>query len=109
MGVVGGRLRGECSSKERNMSVPASITPDDEPDHADEEDAERWQEAKQLRREHPGWIVIWLASEAEFRAYRRLPGSRRDTALRAATASEMKTQITQAEQSARPSGQVSHG
>jgi hypothetical protein len=66
-------------------------------------DAERWREAARLRAEHRGWIVIWLAPENCFRAYRRLPGARRDTALCAATPAEMAALIAQAEQAtARP-------
>lgn len=49
-------------------------------------DADQWREAARLRGKFRGWIVIWLASEGEFRAYRRMPGGRRDTALAAATA-----------------------
>ena len=64
---------------------------------AADEDASRWEQAARLRAEHRGWVVIWLASEARFRAYRRLPGARRDTALSAATAIGMAAQITQAE------------
>jgi hypothetical protein len=50
----------------------------------------------------PGAAVA--AREREFRAYRRLPGARRDTALSAATAAEMAALIAQAEQAgaARP-------
>jgi hypothetical protein len=65
-------------------------------------DGERWQEAAQLRHDHPGWAVIWLAEAGEFRAYRRLPGARRDTALSAPIAGDLAAQIEQAEQSARP-------
>ena len=66
-------------------------------------EAARWQEAARLRREHTGWIVIWLAREDCFRAYRRLPGARSDTALSAVTAADMAAQIRRAEQaSARP-------
>ena len=43
----------------------------------------------------------WLAPERCFRAYRRLPGARRDTALSAATPGEMADLIGQAEQAAR--------
>lgn len=67
---------------------------------AADEDASRWEQAARLRAEHRGWVVIWLASEARFRAYRRLPGARRDTALSAATPAEMATLIGQAEQAA---------
>jgi hypothetical protein len=91
------------------MSVPVSTMPDNMPVHNDEDDAQRWQEAAQLRREHRGWIVIWLASEGQFRAYRRLPGARRDTALSAATADQMKAQITQAEEASRSSRQAKDG
>ena len=49
-------------------------------------DGERWREAAQLRHDHVGWAVIWLAEAGEFRAYGRLPGARRDTALSAKTA-----------------------
>lgn len=59
-----------------------------------------WREAARLRKEHRGWIVVWLAPEDCYRAYRRLPGARRDTALSAATAGEMAALISQAEQAA---------
>jgi hypothetical protein len=59
-----------------------------------------WREAARLRKEHRGWIVVWLAPEGCYRAYRRLPGTRRDTALSAATPAEMATLISQAEQAA---------
>ena len=56
-----------------------------------------WREAARLRREHRGWIVVWLAPENCYRAYRRLPGARRDTALSAANPAEMASLIRQAE------------
>lgn len=64
-------------------------------------DDERWQEAAGLRGRYRGWIVIWLATEQEFRAYRRMPGSRRDTALRATSFEQMATRIEEAENTAR--------
>ena len=60
-----------------------------------------WREAARLRGEHRAWIIIWLAPEHCFRAYRRLPGARRDTALSAATPGQMADLIGQAEQAAR--------
>jgi len=60
-----------------------------------------WREAARLRAEHRSWIVIWLAPEHCFRAYRRLPGARRDTAISAGTPGEMADLIGQAEQAAR--------
>jgi hypothetical protein len=73
---------------------PADAPPSDH-------DAARWREAAQLRARHRGWVVVWLASMRQFRAYRRLPGARRDTALSAATAGGLAAQITAAEQAAR--------
>jgi hypothetical protein len=64
------------------------------------QDADRWREADRLRSEFRGWIVIWLAPESQFRAYRRLPGARRDTALSATTTADMANHISQAEQAA---------
>jgi len=63
-------------------------------------DAGCWREAARLRREHRGWIVVWLARENCYRAYRRMPGARRDSALSAPTASDMAKQITQADKAA---------
>lgn len=57
-----------------------------------------WNEAKRLRREHPAWVVIWLAPANEFRAYGRLPGARRDTALTAKTPTRLAALIKQVEQ-----------
>ena len=59
-----------------------------------------WREAARLRRENRGWIIVWLAPENCYRAYRRLPGARRDTALSAATPAEMDALISQVEQAA---------
>jgi hypothetical protein len=42
----------------------------------------------------------WLAAENCYRAYRRLPGARRDTAISAPTPAEMAALIGQAEQAA---------
>ena len=67
-------------------------------DHSTLDDDDRWREAARLRRDHPRWVVIWLAPTRQFRAYGRIPGARRDTALTAITADELATQICQAEQ-----------
>jgi hypothetical protein len=69
--------------------------------HGDEVDQLRWEEAAQLRGEHRGWIIIWLSAHSQFRAYRRLPGTRRDTVLSAATGRDLAAQISQAEQAVR--------
>jgi hypothetical protein len=74
--------------------------PGDQP--AADDDADQWREAARLRREHPAWVVIWLAPIRQFRGYARLPGARRDTALTAATPAGLAAQIGQAEQVGRP-------
>jgi hypothetical protein len=91
------------------MSVQASTTPGDIPADEHELNAKRQREAAALRHDHRAWIVVWLAPHAEFRAYRRLPGARRDTALSAPSASEMKAKITQTEAGSQLSGQADHG
>jgi hypothetical protein len=57
------------------------------------------EEAARLRRENPGWLVIWLDRTQQYRAY-RLSQRRRAGALTAATPDEMAAQISQAEQAA---------
>jgi hypothetical protein len=61
------------------------------------DDDARWEEAARLRREHRAWVVIWLASEHQFRAYRRMPGARRDTTLAASTPDDLAALIADAE------------
>jgi hypothetical protein len=62
------------------------------------EDECRWQEAARLRREHPAWLVIWLASARQYRAYRRASQARHETTLCAGTPDELVAVILQAEQ-----------
>ncbi len=59
-----------------------------------------WREAARLRSQFRGWIIVWLAPENCYRAYRRLPGARRDTAIAAPTTAELAALIGQAEQDA---------
>ena len=68
-----------------------------------------WREAARLRSQFRGWIVIWLASGPCFKAYKRLPGARRDTALSAATSAEMADLISRAEQAATRPAQRAQG
>jgi hypothetical protein len=73
------------------QASPAPRTPDEE--------AARWQDAKQLRQQRPAWLVIWLARIGQFRAYplfRARPG----TVLSAATTGELAAQMDHAEQAA---------
>jgi len=89
------------------MTAAHRPAPGGPPAVADVDDAGRWREAAQLRREHPGWVVVWLAPAGEFHAYRRLPGARRDTALTAPTSAGLADLIGRAEQAAPPVGR--HG
>lgn len=70
-----------------------------------DDDAGRWQDVARLRGEHPGWAIVWVALAAEFHAYKRLPGARRDTKLGAATAADLAAQIGRAEQATARTGQ----
>jgi hypothetical protein len=49
--------------------------PGDQP--AADDDADQWREAARLRREHPAWVVIWLARSASSAATPgcRVPGA----------------------------------
>ena len=59
-----------------------------------------WQQAKRLRGDHPHWVIVWLSRASEFRAYSRLPGRRRDTALTAPTPTRLAALIGQVEKAA---------
>jgi len=78
------------------MTVPAGANDSRHP--RSDDDAACWQEARRLREDHRGWVIIWLAPAGEYRAYRRLPGARRDTTLAAATPGALAAAISQAEQ-----------
>ena len=65
------------------------------------DDERCWQEAARLRREHPAWLVIWLASARQYRAYRRASQARHERALCADTPDELAAQMAQAEQAKR--------
>ncbi len=67
---------------------------------AGEDDAGRLREAARLRREHPGWVVLWLAHLRQFRAY-PLVQARHGTALTAATSGDLAAQISHTAQAAR--------
>jgi hypothetical protein len=82
------------------MIAARGPAPGDHP-AAQDDDAWCWREAARLRRELPHWVIIWLSPAHEFRAYGRLPGTRRDTALTAPTPARLAALIGQAEQAAR--------
>ena len=65
-----------------------------------EDDADRWQAARQLRRERPRWVIIWVAETRHYRAY-PLFRTRRGLVVTAATADEAAVQMDQIEQAAR--------
>jgi hypothetical protein len=63
------------------------------------DDAACWREAARLRRENPGWVVLWLARIRRYRAY-RLSQARRPTTLTAQTPGDLAAQMRQAGQGA---------
>jgi hypothetical protein len=78
------------------MTAPDAAADSSDPDAGD--DAACWQEAARLRRAFEGWVIIWLAPAREYRAYKRLPGARRDTTLTATTPEGLAAAISQAQQ-----------
>jgi hypothetical protein len=69
----------------------------DSPAGASADDAACWQEAARLRREHPGWIVLWLARIRQYRAY-KVSRARRHATLTASTPGDLAAQIRRAEE-----------
>jgi hypothetical protein len=66
---------------------------------APDNDAACWQVAKQLRSEHPKWLVIWVARTRRYHAY-RLSGFRPGTGLTDTQPAGLATQIEYAERAA---------
>jgi hypothetical protein len=64
-----------------------------------DDDDTRWRAAKQLRRERPGWLVIWVARAGRFHGY-RLTGPRQGAPLTGQTTDDLAARIDQAEQAA---------
>jgi hypothetical protein len=67
--------------------------------HPAADEAARWRAAARLRREHPRWVVIWLASAAAYRAY-PLFRAPRETAVTAATPEQLAAEMDQLQQAA---------
>jgi len=63
---------------------------------APDDEAAGWQAAKQLRSEHPKWLVIWVARTRRYHAY-PLSGFRADTGLTDTQPAGLAAQIEQAE------------
>lgn len=67
------------------------------------QDAAGWQEAAGLRGRFSGWVVIWLDSEGEFRAYRGVK------TLRAPASKDMESMIPQQRRPGYPGGPCERG
>jgi hypothetical protein len=67
------------------------------------DDADRWRAAQQLRRDRPGWVVIWLAQVGCYHAY-PLFRARRGLVVTAATPEEAAVQMDEIENAARQAG-----
>lgn len=65
-------------------------------DRPPDDEEVRWRAARQLRRERPGWLIIWVARTAHFHAYPL--SSRRSITLTAQTTGELALMIDQAGQ-----------
>jgi hypothetical protein len=66
---------------------------------ADDDDQARWAAAAQVRKERPGWVVIWLARKREFRA-RPLFRAPPDTVAAGATPEELAVRMEEIQQAA---------
>ena len=64
------------------------------------DDAGRRRAAARIRREHPGWVVIWAARAGRYSAY-PLFRAPRGTVATAATPDELAAQMDQIQQAAR--------
>lgn len=64
-----------------------------------EENDARWREAASLRARFRSWVVVWLAPESCFRAYRRSSNARRVGGLTAPSSADMAELIKQADAS----------
>ncbi|HUD80246.1 MAG TPA: hypothetical protein VMR00_20570 [Streptosporangiaceae bacterium] len=72
------------------------------------DDAACWRAAARLRGDHPGWVVLWLSSIRQFRAYRLSQRARTPVTLTASDPAVLDAQITAAEQDGpEPTGDTS--
>jgi hypothetical protein len=65
-----------------------------------DDEAACWEAAKQVRRDHPGWVVIWSARKGEYQA-RPTFRAPRGTVARAAIPEELTAQMDPIGQAAR--------
>jgi hypothetical protein len=70
------------------------------PPNGSVDEAERWQAAKVIRRQHPRWVVIWAAGTGRYHAW-PLFRAPRGTALTAQEPAELVAQMKDVEQAAR--------
>lgn len=63
------------------------------------DEADRWQTVARLRREHPNWVILWVARKQSYDAW-RLFRAPRGTALTARTHQDMPGQMDRVEQAA---------
>jgi hypothetical protein len=66
-----------------------------------QDDTACWREAERLRRDHPGWVVLWLARLRQYRAY-HISRARHATTLTAPTPGDLAAQISATEQTTSP-------
>jgi hypothetical protein len=74
-----------------------------------DDDAACWQAAKQIRQEHPNWVVIWIARIGQFRAYPNVRSAARDRAHRPGTRGTSRSDGTDRAGGLHGAGQVTAG
>jgi hypothetical protein len=65
------------------------------------DDEARWQAAKQLRAEHPAWLVIWVSRTQRFHAYLLAASRAQASGLTDAEPAGLAAQMQQAEHASR--------
>lgn len=69
-----------------------------------DDESARWQAVADIRRDHPGWVTIWLGRIGRYRAW-PLFRAPRGTSLTAQTPEDLTAQMNRVEQeSRRPRG-----
>ena len=94
------------SWKRQGRDYMSDVPPSGEAAQTSDDDAARWQVAKQIRAERPGWVVIWIARTRQFKAYPKFSAPR-GTAPTAETPEDLVAQVEQIERATRRPGERS--
>jgi hypothetical protein len=83
--------------RNRQTSVSGIGEPADIHSAARSDDMAFLQTAKELRNEHPQWVIIWVSETSQYHAY-PLFRTRRDISVRAAEPADLIAQLSKFEQ-----------